>query len=96
MSRHWTQDEIRWLRANVGRVDLQSASRALGVPLVEIEMKMRELSARKDELNLQLSGLENEIAQSASLSVIRTKAQKMGLRPASLKVLKPAPVASAF
>jgi len=58
--------------------------------------KMRELSARKDELNLQLSGLENEIAQAASLTVIRTKAQKMGLKPASLKVLRPAPVASAF
>jgi tetratricopeptide (TPR) repeat protein len=45
MSRHWTQDEIRWLRANVGRTDLQSASRALGVPLVDIEKKVRELQA---------------------------------------------------
>jgi tetratricopeptide (TPR) repeat protein len=45
MSRHWTQDEIRWLRANEGRMDLQSASRALGVPLVEIEEKMKELAA---------------------------------------------------
>lgn len=43
MSRHWTQDEIRWLRANVERMDLQSASRALGVPLVEIEKKLAEL-----------------------------------------------------
>lgn len=45
MSRHWTQDEIRWLRVNVGRMDLQSASRALGVPLVEIEKKVGELRA---------------------------------------------------
>lgn len=45
MSRHWTQDEIRWLRVNVGRMDLQSASRALGVPLVEIERKVGELRA---------------------------------------------------
>lgn len=45
MSRHWTQDEIRWLRDNEGRMDLQSASRALGVPLVEIEEKVKELSA---------------------------------------------------
>lgn len=45
MSRHWTQDEIRWLRANEGRVDLQSASRALGVPLVEVEEKVKELAA---------------------------------------------------
>jgi tetratricopeptide (TPR) repeat protein len=45
MSRHWTQDEIRWLRANVGRMDLQSASRALAIPLVEIERKVAELRA---------------------------------------------------
>ena len=49
MSRHWTQDEIRWLRANVGRMDLQSASRALGVPLVDIEKKARELQAESPE-----------------------------------------------
>ncbi len=47
MSRHWTQDEIRWLRANEGRMDLQSASRALGVPLVEIEKKVQELAAER-------------------------------------------------
>lgn len=45
MSRHWTQDEIRWLRANVERMDLQSASRALGVPLVDVERKVAELRA---------------------------------------------------
>ncbi len=45
MSRHWTQDEIRWLRANVDRMDLQSASRALGVPLVDVERKAAELRA---------------------------------------------------
>ena len=45
MSRHWTQDEIRWLRANVERMDLQSASRALGVPLVDVEKKVAELRA---------------------------------------------------
>jgi hypothetical protein len=45
MNRHWTQDEIRWMRANVGRVDLQSASRALGIPLVEVEKMARELQA---------------------------------------------------
>lgn len=49
MNRHWTQDEIRWLRANVGRMDLQSASRALGIPLVEIERKVRELQAESAE-----------------------------------------------
>jgi tetratricopeptide (TPR) repeat protein len=45
MSRHWTQDEIRWLRVNVERMDLQSASRALGVPLVDVERKAAELRA---------------------------------------------------
>jgi len=45
MNRHWTQDEIRWMRANVGRMDLQSASRALGIPLVEVEKMARELQA---------------------------------------------------
>jgi tetratricopeptide (TPR) repeat protein len=49
MSRHWTQDEIRWLRANVGRVDLQSASRSLGIPLVDIEKKVRELQAESPD-----------------------------------------------
>ena len=49
MSRHWTQDELRWLRANVGRTDLQSASRALGVPLVDIEKKIREIQAESAE-----------------------------------------------
>ena len=45
MSRHWTQDEIRWLNANVERMDLPSVSRALGVPLVEVERKLAELRA---------------------------------------------------
>ena len=45
MNRHWTQDEIRWLRANLGRMDLQSASRALGIPLVEVEKVAREMQA---------------------------------------------------
>lgn len=45
MSRHWTQDEVRWLRANVDRMDLQSASRALGIPLVDVERKAAELRA---------------------------------------------------
>ena len=45
MSRHWTQDEIRWLNANVDRMDLPSVSRALGVPLVEVERKLAELRA---------------------------------------------------
>ena len=45
MSRHWTQDEIRWLSANAGRMDLLSVSRTLGVPLVEIEKKLAEMRA---------------------------------------------------
>lgn len=45
MNRHWTQDEIRWLHANLGRVDLQTASRALRIPLVEVEKKVHELAA---------------------------------------------------
>jgi tetratricopeptide (TPR) repeat protein len=47
MSRHWTQDELRWLRANMVRMDLQSASRSLGIPLVEIEKKLREFRAEE-------------------------------------------------
>ena len=45
MSRHWTQDEIRWLNANTQRMDLPTVSRALGVPLVEVERKLAELRA---------------------------------------------------
>lgn len=45
MNRHWTQDEIRWLRANLGRMDLQSASRTLRIPLVDVETMVRELQA---------------------------------------------------
>ncbi len=45
MSRHWTQDEIRWLNANAERMDLPTVSRSLGVPLVEVERKLAEVRA---------------------------------------------------
>jgi tetratricopeptide (TPR) repeat protein len=66
MSRHWTQDEIRWMRANVGRMDLQSASRALGVPLVDVEKKAREIQAEDAAVVRKAPATHREAARELS------------------------------
>ncbi len=41
--RKWTDDDARWLKANLGRMDMQTLSKELGLPLEELEKKIRHL-----------------------------------------------------
>ena len=66
MNRHWTQEEIRWLRANLGRMDLQSASRTLGIPLVEIERAARDLQAQEAQTARKPPSTHREAARDLS------------------------------
>lgn len=43
MSRKWTDEDARWLKANHERMDLQSLSMTLGIPLAEVEKRMKQL-----------------------------------------------------
>ncbi len=43
MSRKWTDDDTRWLKANVGRLDVQTIAYQLGVPLEDVEKRVRQL-----------------------------------------------------
>lgn len=49
MSRSWTEQETRWLEANVNRMDAQSLSRGLGIPLADVEDEVRRLRSRAAE-----------------------------------------------
>jgi tetratricopeptide (TPR) repeat protein len=41
--RKWTDDDGRWLKANFGRLDAQTLSKELGLPLEDLEKKIRQL-----------------------------------------------------
>ena len=41
--RKWTDDDTRWLKANFGRMDLQTLSKELGLPLEDLEKKIRQM-----------------------------------------------------
>ncbi len=41
--RKWTDDDARWLKANFGRMDLQTLSKELGLPLEDLEKKIRQM-----------------------------------------------------
>jgi tetratricopeptide (TPR) repeat protein len=43
MNRKWTEDDSRWLKANHGRMDLQTLSQELKVPLAEVERRLQML-----------------------------------------------------
>ena len=43
MNRKWTEDDSRWLKANHGRMDLQTLSQELKVPLAEVERRLQAL-----------------------------------------------------
>jgi tetratricopeptide (TPR) repeat protein len=43
MNKKWDEDDSRWLKANFGRMDLQSLSHELGFPLAEVEKRIRHL-----------------------------------------------------
>jgi tetratricopeptide (TPR) repeat protein len=58
--RKWTEDDARWLKANFGRLDLQTLSKELGQPLEELEKKVRQM---------KLAGGEPERARRAPASL---------------------------
>lgn len=43
MTKKWTDEDARWLKANHGRMDIQSLSSTLGIPLAEVEKRMKQL-----------------------------------------------------
>ncbi|MEI8334943.1 MAG: tetratricopeptide repeat protein [Chloroflexota bacterium] len=43
MSRKWTDEESRWLRDNHARMDVQSLSQRLGVPIAEVEKRLKQM-----------------------------------------------------
>jgi tetratricopeptide (TPR) repeat protein len=43
MNRKWTEEDSRWLRANHGRMDLQTLSQELKFPLAEVEKRLQGL-----------------------------------------------------
>jgi tetratricopeptide (TPR) repeat protein len=42
-TKKWTDDDLRWLKTNFGRVDLQTVSKELGFPLEEVEKRAKQL-----------------------------------------------------
>ena len=51
MNKKWNEDDTRWLKANFGRMDLQSLSHALGFPLTEVEHRIKQLKLHSSDTN---------------------------------------------
>src|SRR5450759_162491 len=58
--RKWTDDDAKWLKANFGRMDMQTLSKELGLPLEDLEKKIRQL---------KLGGPEPDKARKAPASL---------------------------
>jgi len=58
--RKWTDDDAKWLKANFGRMDLQTLSKELGQPLEELGKRIRQM---------KLAGSEPERARKAPASL---------------------------
>jgi tetratricopeptide (TPR) repeat protein len=58
--RKWTDDDAKWLKANFGRMDMQTLSKELGLPLEDLEKKIRQL---------KLGGPEPDKARKAPVSL---------------------------
>jgi len=43
MSKKWTDDDTRWLKTNVGRLDVQTIAYQLGFPLEDVQKRIRHL-----------------------------------------------------
>jgi tetratricopeptide (TPR) repeat protein len=43
MTKRWTEEDTRWLKANFDRMDVQNLSHALGFPLAEVEGRIKHL-----------------------------------------------------
>lgn len=70
-TRKWTDDDARWLKANYGRMDLQTLSKNLGLSLEELEKKIKQLKlvapepdkARKAPVSLKEAVRETSAAR---------------------------------
>lgn len=51
MNKKWSEDDARWLKANFGRMDLQSLSHTLGFPLTEVELHIKQLKLHASDGN---------------------------------------------
>lgn len=60
IARKWTEDDTRWLKANFGRMDLQTLSKELGQPLEELGKRIRQM---------KLTGQEPERVRKAPASL---------------------------
>lgn len=56
---------------------------------------INQLSAERERFQAEISSLENEVAQTSSLTTIRQKAEEVGMGPGEIKFLPPPPLASA-
>jgi tetratricopeptide (TPR) repeat protein len=48
MNRKWSEAETRWLEANLDRMDLQSMAHTLGIPLAEVEKRVKQVRADRN------------------------------------------------
>lgn len=48
MNKKWSDDDSSWLKANFGRMDVQSLSHTLGFPLAEVEVRIKQLKLVHD------------------------------------------------
>ena len=48
MTKKWSEEDSRWLKANFGRMDVQNLSHALGFPLAEVEARIKHLKLVHD------------------------------------------------
>jgi len=55
---------------------------------------INQLSAERERLQAEINSLENEVAQTSSLTTIRQKAEELGMGPGKVKFLPPPPLAS--
>lgn len=69
------------------------ANIALANSSVSKGREMEKLSAQRDSLRSELLGLDNKLAEAASISMIKGKARNLGMGPGRLQILPPAPVA---
>ncbi len=71
MSRKWTDEDARWLKANHARMDLQSLSMTLGIPLAEVEKRMKQLKLAVADATAQKKSPASGKDQQRELSAAR-------------------------
>lgn len=57
--------------------------------------EINQLSTEREQLQAEITSLENEAAQASSLAVIRQRAGELGMKPGRIEFLPPLPLASA-